>query len=155
MILSCLGKKFTTLDLSSQGRCWHKLRIWYQPCLQMISLLTPHWPWCWSPVKHYLLLSLLYCVGFPLSGKPLHVFNSLPLPKSPLSSQFKHHLISELLLCTPCILWPLLTGLLCFALYTFLTHCTYLKYNSQCTVNYLKSSYSHEIMFYSHLYPNT
>lgn len=99
------------------------------------------------------LVSLLHCVGFPLSGKPLHVFNSLPLPKSPLSSQFKHHLISELLLCTPCILWPLLTGLLCFALYTFLTHCTYLKYNSQCTVNYLKSSYSHEIMFYSHLYP--
>ena len=98
-------------------------------------------------------VSLLYCVGFPLSGKPLHVFNSLPLPKSPLSSQFKHHLISELFLCTPCILWPFLTGLLCFALYTFLTHCTYLKYNSQCTVNYLKSSYSHEIMFYSHLYP--
>ena len=47
------------------------------------------------------LASLLCCVGFPLSGRPLHVCASLPSPKSALSSQLEHRLISESLLCTP------------------------------------------------------
>ena len=102
----------------------------------------------WSlPLPHYIEYSFL-CL------EALYIFfNFLPLSKSFLNSQLKHHCISKLLFSTTCPLQPLLTGLLCFIFCTFLTPCEHLKYSSQYFVNFLMSSYSHEIMFYSHLYP--